>query len=318
MTRTSPRRRITLHLSQIFLTDALTFIGHSSVSRPRQNHRAIFGDRHRVLKMGGEATIFRDSSPPVVLDDDIGAAFVYHGFDGEHHAGAQPWSTPGGTVVEHLRRLVHVAADAVSGELLDHGIATLLDVVLHRPPDIAQATAGYTLLDALFQTHARRLDQSGCLLGDCSDGQGACRIAAPAIFERAKVNRQNVAVLERQILARNAVDDDAVDGRAKNRRVASVTQERRLRGKLFEPLAGYQFKVPRRNPNPSRGLNRVQNIGNDEVCLAELGDLCRRLELNTLHGHSVDVPKPCPTTMPSAARCRWRITMRMWLSKFQS
>src|SRR5882757_8011002 len=41
-------------------------------SGPGQHERAVIGDRHRMLKMGGEATIFSYSSPPIVLDDHFG------------------------------------------------------------------------------------------------------------------------------------------------------------------------------------------------------------------------------------------------------
>src|SRR5215831_3673987 len=90
---------MTLHLSHTGLTDALTFIERSryhekserNAQKPysclRQHDRPVIGDGDRVLEMGGEATIFGYSRPPVVFDLDLRAPGVDHRLDGHHQPG---------------------------------------------------------------------------------------------------------------------------------------------------------------------------------------------------------------------------------------
>src|SRR6185295_12521379 len=99
MTRTTPRRRITLHLTHTFLTDARTFMESSpyremlATRRKRtlskssgsgQNKRPVLGDGHRMLEMGREATIPRNRRPAIIFDDHLVGPGVHHGLDGHH------------------------------------------------------------------------------------------------------------------------------------------------------------------------------------------------------------------------------------------
>src|SRR4051812_2967868 len=154
ITRTTPRRRMTLHLSHTFLTDALTFIGRSryheipdrTALKPhschRQHDRPVIGDGDRVLEMGGEATIFGYSRPPIVFDQDLRAAGVDHRLDGDHHPGGQAAALGGVAVVRDVRVLVHGAADAVADELPDDRVTVGLGVRLDGPADVAETVAG--------------------------------------------------------------------------------------------------------------------------------------------------------------------------------
>src|SRR5947209_3179149 len=105
MTRTTPLRRTTLHLVQIFLTEALTFIGKSlaksfakrtvpytvqvSISQAKsslsaQYQRSVLRDGDRVLEMGGKLAIFCDRRPSVREHLDLVGAGVDHRLDGQH------------------------------------------------------------------------------------------------------------------------------------------------------------------------------------------------------------------------------------------
>src|SRR4051812_13798060 len=156
ITRTTPRRRMTLHLSHTFLTDALTFIGRSryheirdrTALKPhschRQHDRPVIGDGDRVLEMGGEATIFGYSRPPIVFDQHFRPPGVHHRLDGDHQARGEAAPLGGVAVVRNVRLFVHRPADAVPHELADHRVTVRLRMRLDRPADVAQAIAGGT------------------------------------------------------------------------------------------------------------------------------------------------------------------------------
>src|SRR5439155_15299473 len=109
--------------------------------------------------------ILGDDGPAVGELADAWLAGVDHRLDGEGHARlqAQPGLRP--SVVEHLRLLVELAADAVPAEFPHHRKAVALGVRLNGVPDVAQVSAWAHSLNAephalvSCLTQAARLDR---------------------------------------------------------------------------------------------------------------------------------------------------------------
>ena len=101
--------------------------------------------------MGGEATIFGNRSPPILLDYDVGPALIHHGLDRKHHALGQAGALAGFSVVGDLGRLVHVAPYTMPSELPYDGKATSLDVTLNRPTCVPQPMPNSALRYRLVQ-----------------------------------------------------------------------------------------------------------------------------------------------------------------------
>ena len=84
-------------------------------------------------------------------------------------------------------------------------------------------------------------------------------------------------------MPRDAVDHHLVDRGAQHGRVAVVAEERRLALELLEALVRDVVQLPGRHAGLRGGLERVEDVGDDQVRLAKLRDLGGALELDR-HG----------------------------------
>ena len=101
-----------------------------------------------MFELGGELAVGGDHGPPIVLGADRRAALIEHGFYGEGHALLKHHARSGTAEMQHLGRLVHLAADAVAAVLAHHRIAGLLRMALDGVTDVAQTGAGADGRDA--------------------------------------------------------------------------------------------------------------------------------------------------------------------------
>src|SRR5262245_11978960 len=334
ITRTTPRRRMTLHLSHTTLTEALTFMGRSRYheipvktafktdSCLRQHDRPVIGDGDRVLEMGGEATIFGYSRPPVVLDQDFGPPRVDHRLDRDHQPGGEAAALAGVPVVRDVRLLVHGPADAVPDELADDRVAVGLGMRLDGPAYVPQALAGHAGGYGALQGLARDTHQRLGGWGHVADRDGTRRIAAPAVLEGPEINGQNVTRLEHHVPAGDAVHHHLVDrgadhGGIGRNAVSPVAEERRLGFELPQPAGGDVIELPGRDPGLGGRLEHVEHVGHDQVCLAQLGNFGRALELDGHPDIAVSsggrprrcgrISDPCSRSRQSYARATWPV-----------
>src|SRR5579885_1881466 len=122
MTMVRPCRLITRQRSHIGLTDGLTFIATKrtrtrEASRreaswyqdlaPREDPRAVGGDGHRVLEVGGERPVGGGDRPLVLVDVDVRLARGDHRLDRDRHPLLELRPRVRGDEVRHLGVLVH-------------------------------------------------------------------------------------------------------------------------------------------------------------------------------------------------------------------
>src|SRR5688572_10660135 len=171
---------------------------------------AFAGDRDGVLPLRRQAVVLGDDGPAVGQLADAGLAGVDHRLDREGHARLERHAGAGAPVVQDLRLLVELAADAVAAEFAHHRIAVLLGVRLDGGAQVAQPRARAHLADAEPHAFVRHLDQAARLYARLADIEHAARVAVKAVLDHGDVDVEDVAGLENPV-AGDAMADLVVD-----------------------------------------------------------------------------------------------------------
>src|SRR3954452_24623506 len=109
-----------------------------------ENPGALGGDGHRVLEVGGPGAVLGDHRPAVLELGGGRVADGHHRLDGQHQAGHELGTAAGPAVVEHVRVLVHLGADAVAAVVVDDAVRVRLggDDLLDPVADVGQPAPG--------------------------------------------------------------------------------------------------------------------------------------------------------------------------------
>ena len=164
-----------------------------------------------VLKVSAGLAVACACSPTVAFGDDILAAQINHGLDGNCHAIAQQRAGATTTEVGHLGVLVELATHAVSAHLTHDTVVASLAILLDGVGDIANAVAGHCVLDADIERLLGRAQQLEGLLGDIADTESVGAVAVePLGGDGTAVTGHDVAILE-NIVRRDAMHHHLVD-----------------------------------------------------------------------------------------------------------
>src|SRR5688500_15789414 len=221
-----------------------------------------YGDR--VLEMGCQRAVAGDDRPAVRRDLDLVAAEREHRLDGEADAGGQLHALRARPVVGDLRFLVHLGADAVADELANDAVTMGPGDVLDRGRDLAEMGARHGRRDPSHHRQAGRVDERPDRRFRLAYDEGPRAVAVPALANRTRVDRHDLAVPDRA-LARDAVDDLAVDrdaeaGRERVARVA-VALERRHRPGASDVALGEAVEVTRRDARLQLRFDEGKDLG---------------------------------------------------------
>ena len=173
----------------------------SPPSRAVSTQRPSVVQRHGVLPVGGPGAVDGDDGPVVGQHPGRrGRRRVSIGSIARHMPGAHASARVAGAVVEDVRVLVHLGADAVADVLLDDAVAGSATKSSTACAD-RRSAALPAAIAAMPRHIACRgdLDQrprrpaSTVTVGRHDDGEG--RVAVPAVEDRAAVDRDEVARL---------------------------------------------------------------------------------------------------------------------------
>src|SRR2546425_5804637 len=181
ITRTTPARLMILHLRQICLTEARTFMivvprgaegqlltfafllspcpccspYRGAALRGRLELAQHFGpflsDCYRMFKVSGQAPVSRDRGPAIAFQRDLSSSDIDHGLNRQHHPFAQAHPTTAHTIIRDRGILVQAPANPMTDKLPHHRKPLTLDPFLNRCGDVAKAIADVGLRNPLFQ-----------------------------------------------------------------------------------------------------------------------------------------------------------------------
>src|SRR5689334_17044255 len=101
-----------------------------------QNIGPVFSDRHRMLKMGGQAAVFGNRGPTVFLDFNFVTADIDHRLDRQDHSFFEPKTAIRLTVIRQRRFFMHVFTDAVADKRPHDGKPSAFGEPLHSRTQI--------------------------------------------------------------------------------------------------------------------------------------------------------------------------------------
>src|SRR5881394_199418 len=244
----------------------------------RQDLVPALGHEDRVLPLRRKRVVLRDDGPAVGQELHLALARVDHRLDGDRHSGHELEARSGPAVVQHLRILVEHAADAVPAVFAHDREALLLDEALHRVADVTEPRSGPDRADAA--PHALEADSRQTLADDrrCADEEHPARVAVELVFDHGDVDVHNVAVLQ-HALARDAVADDVVHGRADRLREAAVVERRRDRAEVVHDVVVADLvEVIRRHSGFDVRADHIEHVGREAAGDAHLLLFVRRLD----------------------------------------
>ena len=164
----------------------------------------------------------------------LAPADVHHRLDREHVPDLQLHAPARGPVVGHLRVFVHRGADPVAHVLAHHAEPGRLGDALDRGADVAEAVAFDDLVDRGLERPPRDLEQPRRLGVDLTHAHGDRGVGVPALDDRPAVDGDDVALVEHDGVARDAVHDHVVRRRAHHRGEPVVPEEVRARAAPFD------------------------------------------------------------------------------------
>src|SRR5512138_3489648 len=116
-----------------------------------QNIGSVFRDRHRMLKMGGQAAVFGNRGPTVFLDFDFVTAGIDHRLDRQDHSFFQPKTAIRLAVIRHWRFFVQLLTDTVTDKRPHNGKPSAFGEPLHSRAQITQSLPLLEFLNASIE-----------------------------------------------------------------------------------------------------------------------------------------------------------------------
>ena len=104
-------------------------------------------DGDGVLKVGTRLAVSGAGGPSVALGNDVLAAHIDHGLDGNRHSVAQQRSCSTSSEVGNLGILVQLAPYPMSAHLAHDTVVVTLAILLDGMGDVTDAVAGHGVLD---------------------------------------------------------------------------------------------------------------------------------------------------------------------------
>ena len=171
-------------------------------------------------------------------------AGAHHGLHRDGHARLKADAVAGGPEVGHLGGLVELGAHAVAHKVPHHGAAVAFHVDLHRVGDVGHPLSHLRELEALPEALPGDIDEPLSLVRDLPAGVGGGAVAVEPIDHSPHVDADDVALLEDDLLGRNAVDDHLVHRDARRPCEPVIVQERRLSTAAADELAHRVVDLP--------------------------------------------------------------------------
>src|SRR5690606_955293 len=209
-----------------------------------------------------------------------------HRLDRERHAGHELDAGAGLAVMQDLRILVELPADAVAAVFADHREPVLLDEGLDRVPDVTDAGPRAHHVDAAPHRVVADPRQPLADHGRLADEEHPARVAVEAVLDDRDVDVQDVAVLQPPV-TRDPVAHDVVHRCADRLREAAIVERRRHRTELVDDvLVADAVQLVGRNAGADMLADHVEHVGREAAGDTHLVLFLRRLDGD---GHGVGV-----------------------------
>src|SRR5687768_9037414 len=170
--------------------------GHRLALGSREDDRAAHRTPEGVLEMGRQAAVRGDDGPLVRQGPRFGPADIDHRFDRDAEAFLYLQPPLGRAIVRDLRLLVHRPADPVADVIADDAETLALDEALDRRSDVSQALPDDRRIDRSPERVLGDRYELRRLRGDLPDRDRDRRIGVPALDDRARVDAEDLALLE--------------------------------------------------------------------------------------------------------------------------